>query len=41
MNIPAVPRRQFHITAMAAGAGSIIQTRWFAQHDCFSAPHFR
>jgi glyoxylase-like metal-dependent hydrolase (beta-lactamase superfamily II) len=33
MNIPAVPRRQFLITAMAAGAGSIIQTRLFAQHE--------
>lgn len=29
----AIPRRQFLITAIAAGAGSMVQTRLFAQHE--------
>ena len=33
MIIPAVPRRQFLITAMAASAGSIIPAALFAQHE--------
>jgi glyoxylase-like metal-dependent hydrolase (beta-lactamase superfamily II) len=33
MIIPTVPRRQFLITAIAAGAGSLIKVPLFAQHE--------
>lgn len=33
MTIPTVPRRQFLITAIAAGAGSMIRASLFAQHE--------
>ena len=33
MIIPTVPRRQFLITALAAGAGSLIKAPLFAQHE--------
>jgi glyoxylase-like metal-dependent hydrolase (beta-lactamase superfamily II) len=33
MTLPRVPRRQFLVTALAAGAGSFIQAPLFAQHE--------